>query len=49
MRAAAQNPQMARLVGAAFDWMWRWVGGLADSVGAVGAAWWANIVYLVPT
>src|SRR5260370_12356410 len=37
MRAAAQNPQMARLVGVRVDWMLALGWGLAASIGAVAA------------
>jgi branched-chain amino acid transport system permease protein len=48
MRAAAQNPQMARLVGVRVDWMLALGWGLAASVGAVAGIMVAHIVYLEP-
>jgi branched-chain amino acid transport system permease protein len=48
MRAAAQNPQMARLVGVRVDWMLALGWGLAASVGAVAGMMVAHIVYLDP-
>jgi branched-chain amino acid transport system permease protein len=48
MRAAAQNPQMARLVGVRVDWMLALGWGLAASVGAVAGVMVAHIVYLDP-
>src|SRR5258708_25396050 len=48
MRAAAQNPQMARLVGVRVDWMLALGWGLAASVGAVAGCMVAHIVYLHP-
>jgi branched-chain amino acid transport system permease protein len=48
MRAAAQNPQMARLVGVRVDWMLALGWGLAASVGAVAGTMVAHIVYLDP-
>jgi branched-chain amino acid transport system permease protein len=48
MRAAAQNPQMARLVGVRVDWMLSLGWGLAASVGAVAGIMVAHIVYLDP-
>jgi branched-chain amino acid transport system permease protein len=48
MRAAAQNPQMARLVGVRVDWMLALGWGLAASVGAVAGIMVAHIVYLDP-
>jgi branched-chain amino acid transport system permease protein len=48
MRAAAQNPQMARLVGVRVDWMLALGWGLAASVGAVAGCMVAHIVYLDP-
>src|SRR3984957_5339861 len=47
MRAAAQNPQMARLVGVRVDWMLALGWGPAPLVGAVAAAMGALILYLV--
>jgi branched-chain amino acid transport system permease protein len=44
MRAAAQNPQMARLVGVRVDWMLALGWGLAASVGAVAGLMVAHIV-----
>ena len=48
MRAAAQNPQMARLVGVKVDWMLALGWGLAASVGSVAGMMVAHIVYLDP-
>src|ERR1700741_430489 len=48
MRAAAQNPSMARLVGVRVDWMLALGWGLAAAVGAVGGLMVAHIVYLDP-
>lgn len=48
MRAAAQNPQMARLVGVRVDWMLALGWGLAASVGSVAGMMVAHIVYLDP-
>jgi branched-chain amino acid transport system permease protein len=48
MRAAAQNPQMARLVGVRVDWMLALGWGLAAAVGAVAGVMVAHIVYLDP-
>jgi branched-chain amino acid transport system permease protein len=48
MRAAAQNPQMARLVGVRVDWMLALGWGLAAAVGAVAGIMVAHIVYLAP-
>ena len=48
MRAAAQNPQMARLVGVRVDWMLALGWGLAASVGTVAGIMVAHIVYLDP-
>ena len=48
MRAAAQNPQMARLVGVRVDWMLALGWGLAASIGAVAGIMVAHIVYLDP-
>ena len=48
MRAAAQNPQSARLVGVRVDWMLALGWGLAASVGAVAGIMVAHIVYLDP-
>jgi branched-chain amino acid transport system permease protein len=48
MRAAAQNPSMARLVGVRVDWMLALGWGLAASVGAVAGVMVAHIVYLDP-
>lgn len=48
MRAAAQNPQMARLVGVRVDWMLALGWGLASSIGAVAGIMVAHIVYLDP-
>lgn len=48
MRAAAQNPQMARLVGVRVDWMLALGWGLAAAVGAVAGCMVAHIVYLDP-
>ena len=50
MRAAAQNPQMARLVGVRVDWMLALGWGLA----AVGrrrwpASWWPTSSISIPT
>ena len=46
--AAAQNPQMARLVGVRVDWMLALGWGLAAAVGAVAGIMVAHIVYLDP-
>src|SRR6476660_8384237 len=48
IRAAAQNPQMARLVGVRVDWMLALGWGLAAAVGAVAGIMVAHIVYLDP-
>jgi branched-chain amino acid transport system permease protein len=48
MRAAAQNPSMARLVGVRVDWMLALGWGLAAAVGAVAGIMVAHIVYLDP-
>jgi branched-chain amino acid transport system permease protein len=48
MRAAAQNPQMARLVGVKVDWMLALGWGLAAAVGSVAGMMVAHIVYLDP-
>lgn len=48
MRAAAQNPQMARLVGVRVDWMLALGWGLAAAIGAVAGIMVAHIVYLDP-
>ncbi len=48
MRAAAQNPVSARLVGVKVDWMLALGWGLAASVGAVAGAMVAPVVYLEP-
>ena len=48
MRAAAQNPRMARLVGVRVDWMLALGWGLAAAVGAVAGIMVAHIVYLDP-
>ena len=48
MRAAAQNPQMARLVGVRVDWMLALGWGLAAAVGSVAGIMVAHIVYLDP-
>jgi branched-chain amino acid transport system permease protein len=48
MRAAAQNPQMARLVGVRVDWMLALGWGLAAAVGSVAGMMVAHIVYLDP-
>jgi branched-chain amino acid transport system permease protein len=48
MRAAAQNPQMARLVGVRVDWMLALGWGLASAIGAVAGIMVAHIVYLDP-
>jgi branched-chain amino acid transport system permease protein len=48
MRAAAQNPVSARLVGVRVDWMLALGWGLAASVGAVAGAMVAPVVYLEP-
>ena len=48
MRTAAQNPQMARLVGVRVDWMLALGWGLASAVGAVAGIMVAHIVYLDP-
>ena len=48
MRAAAQNPASARLVGVSVDWMLALGWGLAAAVGAVAGIMVAHIVYLDP-
>ncbi|MBN8943538.1 MAG: branched-chain amino acid ABC transporter permease [Rhizobiales bacterium] len=48
MRAAAQNPVSARLVGIRVDWMLALGWGLAASIGAVAGAMVAPVVYLEP-
>ncbi|QQS13545.1 MAG: branched-chain amino acid ABC transporter permease [Rhodospirillales bacterium] len=48
MRAAAQNPASARLVGVRVDWMLALGWGLAAAVGAVAGCMVAHIVYLDP-
>ena len=48
MRAAAQNPSSARLVGVRVDWMLALGWGLAAAVGAVAGVMVAHIVYLDP-
>ncbi len=48
MRAAALNPQMARLVGVRVDWMLALGWGLAAAVGSVAGIMVAHIVYLDP-
>jgi branched-chain amino acid transport system permease protein len=48
MRAAAQNPVSARLVGVRVDWMLALGWGLAAAVGAVAGMMVAPIVYLDP-
>jgi len=49
MRAAAQNPVSARLVGVRVDWMLALGWGLAAAVGAIAGAMVAPAVYLQPT
>src|ERR1700742_2043230 len=48
MRAAAQNPQMARLVGVRVDWMLALGWGMASAIGAIAGMMVAPIVYLDP-
>ncbi len=48
MRAAAQNPASARLVGVQVDWMLALGWGLAAAIGAVAGAMVAPAVYLEP-
>jgi branched-chain amino acid transport system permease protein len=48
MRAAAQNPSSARLVGVRVDWMLALGWGLAAAVGSVAGIMVAHIVYLDP-
>jgi branched-chain amino acid transport system permease protein len=48
MRAAAQNPTSARLVGVRVDWMLALGWGLAAAIGAVAGAMVAPVVYLEP-
>jgi len=48
MRAAAQNPTSARLVGVSVDWMLALGWGLAAAVGSVAGMMVAHIVYLDP-
>jgi branched-chain amino acid transport system permease protein len=48
MRAAAQNPVSARLVGIRVDWMLALGWGLAAAIGAVAGAMVAPVVYLEP-
>ena len=48
MRAAAQNPSSAKLVGVSVDWMLALGWGLAAAIGAVAGAMVAPAVYLEP-
>ena len=48
MRAAAQNPSSARLVGVRVDWMLALGWGLAAAIGSVAGAMVAPVVYLEP-
>ena len=48
MRAAAANPDSARLVGVSVGWMLALGWGLAAAIGAVGGILVAPIVYLEP-
>ena len=48
MRAAAQNPASARLVGIRVDWMLALGWGLAAAIGAVAGILVAPVVYLEP-
>jgi branched-chain amino acid transport system permease protein len=48
MRAAAQNPESARLVGIRVSWMLALGWGLAAAVGAVAGMMIAPVVYLDP-
>lgn len=48
MRAAAQNPASARLVGVRVDWMLALGWGLAAAIGAVAGVMVAPVVYLEP-
>jgi branched-chain amino acid transport system permease protein len=48
MRAAAQNPASARLVGVRVEWMLALGWGLAAAIGAVAGAMVAPVVYLEP-
>jgi branched-chain amino acid transport system permease protein len=48
MRAAAQNPASARLVGIRVDWMLALGWGLAAAIGAVAGTLVAPVVYLEP-
>jgi branched-chain amino acid transport system permease protein len=48
MRAAAQNPASARLVGVRVDWMLALGWGLAAAIGAVAGTLVAPVVYLEP-
>lgn len=48
MRAAAQNPASARLVGVRVDWMLALGWGLAAAIGAVAGVLVAPVVYLEP-
>ncbi len=48
MRAAAQNPVSARLVGVRVDWMLALGWGMAASIGAIAGAMVAPVVYLEP-
>ncbi len=48
MRAAAQNPVSARLVGVRVDWMLALGWGLAAAIGAVAGTMVAPVVYLEP-
>jgi branched-chain amino acid transport system permease protein len=48
MRAAAQNPASARLVGVPVDWMLALGWGMAAAIGSVAGAMVAPVVYLEP-
>src|SRR3546814_6210038 len=48
MRAAAQNPESARLVGIRVGWMVALGWGMASAIGAVGGMMIAPIVFLEP-
>jgi len=49
MRAAAQNPQMARLVGVRVDWMRRWAGGWLPRWVQWRGSWWRTSSISTPT
>src|SRR3546814_14371103 len=49
MRAAAQNPESARLCGISVGWMVALGWGMASAIGAVGGILIAPVVFLEPT